>query len=382
MPMTSIPTSDLALDPPATGSHAFFAYIDDTPDKAIVRELAVQLANYYFRCNYSRTRWTKEAKRTCRWRTRIRNSDGTLTATERTSPPYQLSDIERHLSTTSTLRFDELGLPNPMCHWLDSSIMMAPAFHAPTKNAEHAMTFCAEPNLGPRFPLVPTLDREGTAHTSFQSILLNRIGGLRSRLVATSTELASDDWFQDFRTLVTESAALIENTLHQVYFKAQYAPPPGWKFDPTALGGRYGGRAKDKIKWVYKITGEELQANAETNAYVLVKGLRNHLQHFDPPSFAYTWEEMADWLNAVLGVARLAWKIRVCLGASPSVPLINLLLQRRVKFSPKDPGRQRLPRPRYVGYASTAESALASGERPKFPFQPIWFAAPPEIEIR
>jgi len=53
---------------------------------------------------------------------------------------------------------------NPMCRWLDSSLMIAPGFHAPANAAAHAITFCAEPNLGPRFPLLPTLDREGTAY--------------------------------------------------------------------------------------------------------------------------------------------------------------------------------------------------------------------------
>jgi len=252
---------------------------------------------------------------------------------------------------------------------------MAPGFHAVANSGTHALTFCAEPNLGARFPLTPALDREGAAYTSFQTVLLKRIGALRSKLIETSSAPHTEGWFQDFRNLVGECVALIENTLHQAYFKAEYDPLPGWQFDRVALGERHGRRALDKVKWIYQITRNELDADAEIKAFVLIKGLRNHLQHFDPPSFACTWEEMAEWLNAVIGVVRLAWKMRECLGALPSVSMIEVLLQRPVVFRTKDPGRRRLKQPKYVGYGSTNEEALAVGRRQQIPHETILMQA-------
>ncbi|WP_437953524.1 hypothetical protein WME98_24700 [Sorangium sp. So ce296] len=369
--MSTPPNPDQPVPPPAA-PHQYLKYIGQAPDKAIVRELAVQLANHFFRheqLSLSRNQWSKEPKRVCDWELLVRNEDESVTPSPRKSTPLQLSDIERHLSTNGTLRFADLGLPDPMCRWLDASMKISPGFHAlPAKGshskAAQALTFYAKSNLGPRFPLVPTLDREGTAYTSFQSSLLTRLGTLRAKLVATSDVPHEDTWFEDFRALVGECVALIENTLHQAYFKAQYDPLPGWTFDPAALGERHGRRILDKIKWIYQITGHEFHADSEIKAFVVIKGLRNHLQHFDPPSFACTWEEMADWLNAALGVAQLAWRMRTALGATPSVPLIALLLQRRVTFSPKDPTRPRFKQPAYVGYASTSEQTLAKGAKP------------------
>jgi hypothetical protein len=94
-----------------------------------------------------------------------------------------------------------------------------------------------------------------------------------------------------------------------------------------------------------------------------VKMLRNHLQHFDPPSFAYTWEEVSEWLNDVLLMVRLGQKIRAVVQPLPSVAMIELLLQRRAIFRPIDPGITRIPRSGALGYKSTNEAALR-GPRP------------------
>jgi len=223
---------------------------------------------------------------------------------------------------------------------------------------------------------VPTLDREGSAYTSFQGSLVTRITRLRDGLVLRSGAPQAEEWFDDFRTLVSDSVAFIENTLHQVYFKAKYDPLPGWRFDPNVLGLRHGRRVADKLKWIQQITGVSLHARDEVAAFVLIKDIRNHLQHFDPPSFACTWEEMAEWLNAVLQVGRLAWMMRKCVGALPSVPLIEFLLQRRVAFTPRDPTRRRLKRPEHVGYASTSEATLEKGLRTPLPCEAVVMQAP------
>jgi hypothetical protein len=207
--------------------------------------------------------------------------------------------------------------------------------------------------LGDSFPCVPQLDREGHAFNSFQTISQNLIVSLRSKLVNNSNAYSSGEWFQDLRSLITECVSLIDMTLHQLYWKAASSPLPGWAFKPERLGSRFGRRLQDKIGWVYQITGKPLNANEHLEAFIELKDLRNHLQHFDPPCFCYTMENVCDWLNKVHSVALLAWEMRRCMGSPLSVPLIRMLLSPVVEFAPLDPSARRIAQPHDVGYAST-----------------------------
>jgi hypothetical protein len=284
-----------------------------------------------------------------------------IEVSEQLSQAFHPNDLARDMMRDGRFDHKKYNLPNPMCRWLDDSMALSPYFHAPAVGAGYALTFRLQPHLGDQFPIAPTLDREGTAYTSFQGMLIQRIASLRVWLVEHSAKPGDEEWFQNFRTLVTESVSLVDNTLHQIYFKAQYDPLPGWTFDQMALGQRHGRRLMDKLKWVYQITGKELRAPDETHDLAMVKELRNHLQHFDPPCFAYTLEEAATWLNQVLGVVRLVWRMRARVNAMPSAALISLLLQRDVRFLPKDPARPRVPMGKTCGYASTSASALDRG---------------------
>src|SRR5262249_41446040 len=166
---------------------------------------------------------------------------------------------------------------------------------------------------------------------------------------------AKVEWFQSLRTLVSECVSLIDGLLHQLYWKARCNPEPRWKFDAAKLGARNGQRLADKLGWVPKITGKLLHTQDETAAFLELKGLRNHLQHFDPPVFCFTLEDVTRWLNLVPAVARLNWEIRKCMGVTLSVPLIEVLLADRVEFVPKDPTRSRTPQGPDAGYGSTRE---------------------------
>ena len=368
-------TYDMAPVNPASGPHHFFGYVGATPEKSVIRDLALQLANHYFRVGRSRNQWAKAVPAVCRWESSIRAQDGTVTPVEQASVPLHLRDFEREL-TSGTFDFQKLSLPDPMCFWLDSSVSLSPNFQARANSGTHALTFAAAPNLGPGFPIVPAIDREGALYTSFQTILLRRIANVRRQLIENSMAPGEEEWFQGFRTLVSECVSLVENTLHQIYFKAEFDPLPGWTFDRAALGERHGRRLVDKLKWVFQITRRELHARDELRALETVKMLRNHLQHFDPPSFACTWEEVAEWLNDVLLVVHLGRKIRAVVQALPSVAMLELLLQRRAVFRPRDPGRTRVPRNRALGYASASEAALRSS-RPVRQNQIFLQALPP-----
>ncbi|OIP36501.1 MAG: hypothetical protein AUK47_15030 [Deltaproteobacteria bacterium CG2_30_63_29] len=164
---------------------------------------------------------------------------------------------------------------------------------------------------------------------------MHRIRELREALVNNSDEFSSDAWFQNLRSLAGECVSLIDVTLHQLYFKAQHDPLPGWAFDDTKLGERHNRRIADKLKWGFLISGNPLNAKEEIAAFDSIRELRNHLQHFDPPCFCFTLERDAvKWLNDALLVGRLAWKIRQQVGAPLSMPLIRLLLAPEAAFQP------------------------------------------------
>lgn len=110
----------------------------------------------------------------------------------------------------------------------------------------------------------------------------------------------------------------------------------------------------DKLGWIYQITGNPLHLTAEERAsFGRLKDLRNHLNHFDPPCFCYTVEDVATWLNDIRAFAQISWKIRLAVGSPLSAPLIAMLLFREIVFVPMGPGK-RLPQPRDVGYGSTS----------------------------
>jgi hypothetical protein len=361
MESTFAPTFNMSPPPPTTTPHMFLTFAEDL-DREILNRVALQLANFYSKRDWSRKRWHKSKGVTCRWELKDKDDSGTgrIVATEQVSHPFHPNDFVKDLRTSSTFNQKKYNLPEPKCSWLDNSISAATNFHAVQNTGQRSLTFQLVPNLA-NFPLSPSLDREGVMYTSFQGVLIHRVANLRKWLVENSHSDLTDreEWFQNFRTLVNECVSLVDNTLHQIYFKAEYDRPPSWKFVRDSLGERHGRRLMDKIKWVHQITGKQLDAPKELCSLRIVKELRNHLQHFDPPCFSASFEEIAEWLNHVLGVARLLRKIRQCANALPSIPLIELLLQKKVVFSPRDPGRRRVSMDYPVGYASTSAETLA-----------------------
>ncbi|MCY1077324.1 hypothetical protein [Archangium lansingense] len=279
------------------------------------------------------------------------------------SEPFNQSVIERAVKTKGSAFAEALHLPEPRTEWLDGSVPIFMGFHY-TDGTGDSVKIQIDAGLGDKFPLMPVLDREGVAEVSFQTSLLRSIAELRKRIVDTSVMGGSDQWslFTSFRMLMAESVSLIDNTLHQLYFKAQYDPLPSWRFNVSALGPRHGVRVMDKLKWVYSITGVPLDARDQVTAFTHVKTVMNHFAHMDPPCMCFTMEEAADWLNKVRMVAELNWRIRQAVGGPPSLSLIELLLQPEVEFVPIYPNAKRIPPPT-VGYASVSEATLIAKSR-------------------
>jgi hypothetical protein len=152
---------------------------------------------------------------------------------------------------------------------------------------------------------------------------------------------------------VADCISLVDITLNSLYIKAQYKPLPQWKFDLDKLGSRINRRMNDKLKWVYQITGNLLNIEAEQDALENFRILRNHFTHFDPPCLVITLEEIATILNQVMEIGIILVKIRQALGTVSSLELINFILQKRVQFNHEPAFSTRVAAADNEGYISS-----------------------------
>ncbi len=268
-----------------------------------------------------------------------------------------LESLSEHMRLNRGLNCASLGLPKFECSWLDGLVSIAkPDAPIATVKGDEYAKFALEVPYGEGFPFQPCIDREGTAYRTLQVPVLNNIVRLYDRLISDSHLIVSSDglWLTDLRMLLNECVSIVDMTLHQLYFMAQYSgSAQGFRFDEKALGGRHGARLLDKFRWINKITGRPLSdAQNEVKSFVVLKDLRNHLSHFDPPCLAYTVEDAVSWLNRVPDVGRLLWKIRAKLNAQLNESLVAVILLVPVQFEARAPG-PRVPQPPDVGYGST-----------------------------
>ncbi len=276
------------------------------------------------------------------------------------SKPFRFEWLVEHLRNDERFVPETFNLPPVQAEWLDSSIEVKMPFHAPATNGNaQALTLVVPPAVSDSFPVQPKLDREGRALSSVQLMLLQSWFDLRVRLV-TESHLLFDgyDWLRDLFMYASTIVSVVDNTLHHLYYRAQYeAAAEGWRFDEAELGHRRGRRLKDKLHWVGQITGRPLDDCRDTiDTFIRIKDIRNHLVHFDPPMLAFTIEDVAEWLNATEQVARLLVSIRTRINQPLCDPLIRLLLVRPVEWYPWDPGKRRVPQGPGVGYASSSRA--------------------------
>lgn len=336
--------------------HQFIQYTTDTEETALVREIALAMMNHYFspKQPLSRSKWLEKKLVILNWYTEKPDDQQRIIRHEFSSKPISLTQIEWNLMSKNLHFTKQYMLPEFQCSWLDPSVSLGPGFHAVSTDGKESLVFQIPTTLGSTFPLIPRIDREGFAYNSLQTLIQNRINRLREELIEKSADYANEAWLQDLRSFICECIALIDITLHQLYFKAQYSPLKGWTFDPVKLGDRHGRRMEDKLNWVYQITKNHINAGKQiSTVFYNIKDLRNHLQHFDPPCFCFTLEDVVGWLNASRFIARLAWKIRAAVGSPLSMQLVQMLLAPPVQFIPSDPARARIKQPSTIGYAST-----------------------------
>lgn len=313
------------------------------------RQTAVVILRAYFGGPTTITRWRKAGRMTTPWQ----DTNGI----RQESQPITFDELTDYLLEHRSFTASAFNLPPLLSRWLDASVEMSPQFHAPgVERPDVALTFEVTPAISSKFPLVPALDREGRAFSSFQLVLLKALMRLRTLLVDQSEQLFSgEEWLDALFNYLNTAVACVDNTLHQIYYRAKYeGASSGWRFDETKLGKTHDRRLRDKIAWVGQITGRAVDnCRDEVNAFVELKDVRNHLNHFDPPVLAFSIEDVARWLNSAGAIADLLLEIRNRVGEPPCEALVSLLLAPTVAWIPHDPGKRRVPQRRGTGYSST-----------------------------
>jgi hypothetical protein len=318
-------------------NHKYISFSE--PREGAINEAAFLIINQIFREKKTRAAWKKDKKLY------------TITATDKsgnlkTSKPLNYIEIVRYIRNNGKFDHEKFNLPEIKCFWLDFSLNTKINWHAFDNSAPEGLGVVdgsTKQQYGEKFPIVPKLIREGHSFTTLQPQLLYHITTLRNELIFNSQLALTDKWIFDLRTLISDTISLVEITLNQFYIKAEFDPLPSWSFYPNKLGSRYSRRFEDKLGWIYKITGNHLEAEKYLPSCNKLRELRNHLMHFDPPSLVITIEEASEWLNQVIDVGWLLIKVRQAIGVEVSVHLINFILQKEVVFNPETYFKGRLP---------------------------------------
>lgn len=275
---------------------------------------------------------------------------------EQISKPTNYIEIAKFIRENGYFDNKYYNLAPLECFWLDISLDAKIDFHIFDQGSPNAFAIrdgVSQQQYGKDYPIHQMLSREGHAYTSLQSQLMKRIVSMRTALIKNSNKALTDDWFFDLRSLINDTISLVEITLTQFYIKAEYDPLETWNFDKEQLGERHGRKFNDKLNWIYKITGNDINAELFMPSFTFLRELRNHMMHFDPPSLIVTLEEATVWLNYIIDVGYLLIKIRDAIGAEVSIQLLNFILQKEAVFNPEECFSKRLPITDNADYASS-----------------------------
>lgn len=318
-------------------SHKYFHFEDKRPEGRIPYATLILVEQYVGNKKLTANKWKADKSLSVvNW-----EKDGEKII----SDPINYSVILNYIKKHGQFNPYELKLPYISEHFIDVATSFGVTSHFLFNDTEPQNGYQMWNNemfLGDRYPITPRLNREGIVISSFFDAFIRRIIQNRVILVETSNSFFTHDWFFLFKDLVNDSISSIEIALHLIYNKARFDPFPNWSFDEQKLGSKYGRRFKDKLKWVYQISGNTLNIEKQQKSLFWLQELRNHLNHFDPPSFCMTMEECAATLNAVVDIGMVHLTIRKTLGLGASISLVNLVLQPTVIFKPEEKFSKRL----------------------------------------
>lgn len=324
-----------------------YLLLDQNIRSGSISAMSSCIMEYFLEIKKSRKEWIKD--------TRIHNVNWGEKK-EIKSKDFNYSILSKYLREKLKFNPSDFNFPPLECNWLDSSNELSVNFHNVGTDVNSLLVIAdgiPKEQFGEKYPIHPKLDREGKFFSTFQPQLISRVINNRLKLINNSHLVLTQEWFFEFRSLVIDTISLLDITLNQLYIKAEFDPLPDWVFDKTKLGERYGRRLNDKLRWVRLISGKNLDIETEKNSLDELRKIRNHLNHFDPPSFVMTVEEVTNWLNYILDIGVILFKIRITLGLKMSAMLINFQLQRNAIFNPKKEFKNRKSLTENAGYKSS-----------------------------
>ena len=275
---------------------------------------------------------------------------------EKTSNLISYDKIRQNIKTNKAFHASDFNLFELSCNWLDGEVAISlPQLFVDQKGKTVKMHLNMP--YGENFPIKPLLDREGIMYNSFQGAIAQKIIKIHHDLIDRSNEIFDSDWMFDLITLISTTISLLDITLNQLYIKAEHDPFPGWKFDRKVLRERQGRKLVDKLKWVNQITGKSLDnIKDERISLIKLKSVRNHTQHFDPPCFGYTIEDVASWLNLISDIGVLVLKVRNKIGSEGNEKLYEIISLPVVKYNGYVLFNRTRPNNKDVGYITTTWS--------------------------
>lgn len=323
---------------------------------ALAREAAAEWLNFYAKTNRSVGQWRKMKEIALNWQT---------PNLQQGSIRFRFDNLVNNIIQNVGFEPEHLGIPQGtlLTPWADRSIQMSldhlrvnPEDPTKTSSCRVQADICGQ------YPIWAGVDREGIAFAPLHAFLYQALLNARNHLINNSENMLTFDagWLQNFFSYFNSSVSIIESTLVQIYYKAKYDPAEAdLTFDAEKMGPTITGRVTQKFDWIRYATGHPLDGvGKELKAFNRLRTIRNHINHFDPPSFSFTAEDICEWLNLTAQLGSLLWAIRRRLKLPPSKAALALSFAPEVEFLPRDPKIKRPPQPPDVGYGSCILTAV------------------------
>lgn len=317
---------------------------------SLARESASEWLNYYGKVSRSISQWRKLDPINFRWQTPDMQTH---------SVTFRFDRLVENIIQDVGFVPEHLGIPPNVLTtpWADRSIQFS-MNHIWINPEDKTKTYSTiiQGDMGEGFPLKVAIDREGFSFAPLHAFLYKGLLYARNQLVNESEKMFhfNDGWLQSFFSYFNSCISIVESTLVQIYYKAKYEPDEaGLTFDVEKMGTTITGRVTEKFDWIRYATGQPLDgAGKELAAFKRLKSIRNHINHFDPPIFGCTTEDLCGWLNLTSQIGSLLWKVRRRLKLPPSKAILSLMFAPEVEFVPSNLNIKRVLQPDSVGYAS------------------------------
>ncbi len=305
--------------------HRYFRIIHGPVPNSKCRAIAASILNLYLQKDFSVSKWRKTKPFDIEW--------GDAADRKRTRIDYD--NFVQYMHDVGKADVSKSGLPALMSPLFDSPVDVGLP-QAIVGSDGDTVKLRLPLAMGDSFPLVPMIDREGFAIADMQTLVEKNIANL-FRYLVESSHLAPQPhsgWLTSFRQLIMECVTAVDMMLHKVYLLAEYRGKElGWRFDAGVMGPRHATRLMDKFKWISYVSNRPFSLSpANHEGFKKLKQIRNHLAHFDPPCFAATLAEVADWLNCVHDIGEILWSIRRHFAQQLSETTVEVLLLPRVEF--------------------------------------------------